>query len=82
MAAQPEVRYINAYVSGTAAPQPEKKPHRRSSAQLPRVKRQQKWLISVDMVAMGGIVVALVLAVILISGLVQLNQAKQEAQMY
>lgn len=82
MAMQPEVRYINAYVSGTCAPQPEKKSHNRTSAQLPEVKKQQKWLISIDMAALGGIAAALVLSVLLIVGLVQMNQAKQEAQMY
>ena len=82
MATQPEVRYINAYVSGTCAPQPEKKSHNRTSAQLPQVKKQQKWLISVDMAALSGIVAALMLSVLLIVGLVQMNQTQQEAQMY
>lgn len=82
MATQPEVRYINAYVSGTCATQPEKKSHNRTTAQLPEVKKQQKWLISVDMAALGGIVAALVLSVLLIVGLVSMNQAQQEARMY
>ena len=83
MAMQPVVRYINAYVSGTCAPQPEKKPENRTSAsQLPRVKKQQKWLVSVDVAALGGILATVVLSIFLIVGLVQMNQAKQEAQMY
>lgn len=81
MAMRPEVRYINAYVSGTAAPQPEKKPQRRPLAKLPPVKKvQQKPLLKVDVVAVAGIVAALVLSVMLVVGLVQLNQAKQEAK--
>ena len=80
MAMQPVVRYINDYVSGTCAPQPEKKPENRTSAsQLPPVKRQQKWLICVDMAALGGILATVVLSVFLIVGLVQMNQAQQEA---
>lgn len=82
MAMQPEVRYINAYVSGTAAPQPEKRPRKKPSAQLPKVKKQQKWLIPVDMVALGGILAAVVLSVMLIIGLVQMNQAQQEAKIF
>ncbi len=82
MAMQPEVRYINAYVSGTAACQPEKKPQKKSAVSLPKPKRQQKWLIQVDAVAVGGILAAMVLSVMLIVGLVQMNNAKEEAQMY
>ena len=82
MAMQPEVRYINAYVSGTAAPQPVKRPQKRPGGQLPTVKKQQKWLIPVDMVAVGGILAAVVLSIMLIVGLVQMNQAQQEAKMY
>lgn len=82
MAMQPEVRYINAYVSGTAAPQPEKRPQKKPPVQLPKVKKQQKWLIPVDMVALGGILAAVVLSVLLIIGLVQMSRAQQEAEMF
>lgn len=82
MAMQPEVRYINAYVSGTAAPQPQKRPQKRPAVYLPKVKKQQKWLIPVDIVAVGGILAAVVLSVMLIVGLVQMNQAQREAKMY
>lgn len=82
MAMQPEVRYINAYVSGTAVPQPEKRPQKHNSAQLPKAKKQQTWLIPVDVVALGGIVAAVVLAIMLVTGLVQMNRAQQEAAMY
>lgn len=82
MAMQPEIRYINAYVSGTAAPQPEKRPQRTSMAQLPKIKKQPRYVIPVDVVAMGGILAAMVLAVMLVVGLVQMNQAQQQAQMY
>lgn len=82
MAMQPEVRYINAYVSGTCAPQLEKKPQKRPSNELPQVKKQQKWMIPVDVVAVGGILAAIVLSVMMIVGLVQMNQAQREAKMY
>lgn len=82
MAMQPTVLYINTYVSGTCAPQPEKKSHNRTSAQLPQVKKQQKWLISLDVAALSGIVAAVVLSIMLIVGLVQMNQAQRDALMY
>ena len=82
MAMQPEVRYINAYVSGNVAVQPEKMPHKKSSARLPKARKQQKWLIHVDYVAVGGILAAFVLSIMLIVGLVQMNQAQQEAIIY
>ena len=82
MAMQPEVRYINAYVSGNVAVQPEKMPQKKSSARLPKARKQQKWLIHVDLVAVGGIMAAFVLSIMLIVGLVQMNQAQREASMF
>lgn len=82
MAMQPEVRYINAYVSGTCAPQPQKKPQKKSNVSLPKVQRRQKWLIHVDVVALAGIVAAVVLAVLLVSSVIQMTRAQHEAQAY
>ncbi|MBE6934013.1 MAG: hypothetical protein E7462_03065 [Ruminococcaceae bacterium] len=81
MANQPQVRYINAYVSGNVAYQPEKKPQRKQSAQLPKARRPKVLKIYVDVVALGGILAAAVLSVMLVVGLVQLSQAKAEEQM-
>ena len=82
MAMQTEIRYINAYVSGTAAPQPERKPQKHSMAQLPKIKKQPRYVIPVDVVALSGILAAVVLTVMLVVGLVQMNQAQQQAKMY
>lgn len=79
MAKQPDVRYINYYVSGSLAYQPEKKTRRKASAQLPKVKKQQKLMIPVDPVAVGGIVIAFVLMIAMIVSLVSWNQARREA---
>ena len=57
-------------------------PHKKSSARLPKARKQQKWLIHVDYVAVGGILAAFVLSIMLIVGLVQMNQAQQEAKIY
>ena len=80
MAMQPEIRYINAYVSGTAACQPEKKPQKKQSVRLPKAKKQQKLVIPVDMIAVGGILAAVILSVALLVGLTQMHQAQQEAR--
>ncbi len=80
MAMQPEVRYINAYVSGTAACQPEKKPQKKQSVRLPKARKQQKLVIPVDLVAVGGILAAVVLSIALLVGLTQMHQAQQEAR--
>ncbi len=79
MAMQPEVRYINAYVSGTCVPQPEKMPQKKTSARLPKAHKQQKWLIPVDVVAVAGFFTAVILGIMLIVGVVQMNRAQQEA---
>lgn len=82
MAMRTEIRYINAYVSGTAAPQTVERPRPKSNVRLPKAKKPQKRLIQVDMVSLAGIATALLLAVMLVVGLVQMNQARQEAKMY
>ena len=80
MAMHTEVRYINAYVSGTAAYQPEKKPQKKQSVRLPKVRKQQKLMIPVDMVAVCGILAAVILSIALLVGLTQMHQAQQEAR--
>ena len=79
MARQPEVRYINHYVSGTLAYQPEKKTQHKQKAQLPKVKPQQKLRICVDPLAVCGLVVAFTLMIMMLVGFVQWNQARTEA---
>ena len=72
MAFQPEVRYINQYVSGTMAYQPERKPSRKYTATLPKPRQKKQEMILVDPVAVVGIVVAIALMVTLLVGAVQL----------
>ena len=79
MAKQPEVRYINAYVSGSVAYQPERKPQKKQMVRLPKARKQKRNVIAVDAAALGGIVAAVVLAIIMIINVVQLNQAQAEA---
>ena len=78
MAIQPEVRYINQYVSGTMAYQPERKPSRKYTATLPKPRKKKQEMILVDPVAVVGIAVAVVLMVALLVGAVQLYGTLQE----
>ena len=80
MAMQPEIRYINSYVSGNVAYQPKKKPQKQQTVQLPKARRQQKFVIPVDVMAVCGIFTALVLSIMLIVGVSQMFHAQQEAQ--
>lgn len=79
MAKRPEVRYINHYVSGSLAYQPEKKSHRKAAVELPKVKKQQKLVIPVDPLAIGGIVIAFALMITMLVSVVSWNQSRNEA---
>ena len=52
-------------------------PQKQSSTRLPHAKKVQKWLIPVDMVAVGGILAAFVLSIMRVGGLVQMNGASR-----
>lgn len=80
MAMQPEIRYINSYVSGNVAYQPKKKPQKQPAVQLPKAKKQQKYVFPVDIMAVCGIFTALVLSIMLMVGVTQMFQAQQEAK--
>ncbi len=82
MAKQPEVRYINYYVSGNIAYQPEKAHINKPHTQLPAMPKQKKQLRTVDMNAVCCVVLAVVLLMALLIGAVQFVSAKEElAQM-
>ncbi|MBQ2785392.1 MAG: hypothetical protein IJF02_02700 [Oscillospiraceae bacterium] len=78
MARQPEIQYINAYVSGTMAYQLEAPARRKKQVKLPKMRRQKKTVIALDPVAIGGIVVAAAMLVLLLVGFVRLQDARAE----
>ena len=78
MARQPEIQYINAYVSGTMAYQLEAPAHKKKQVKLPQMRRQKKMVITLDPVAIGGIVVAATMLVLLLVGFVRLQDARTE----
>ena len=80
MARQPEIRYINAYVSGSNAYQMESPARKKKQVKLPKMHRQKKTVIALDPVAIGGIVVASVMLVLMLVGFVRLQDARVEVQ--
>lgn len=77
MASKPEIRYINAYVSGNIAYQIEQ-PARKKRVRLPKPRQEKKTMIAVDPIAVGSIVVAALLMVLLVVGFVRLQNARAE----
>ena len=80
MASQTDVRYINAYVSGSMAYMTQPKPVRKKIAVMPKFRIQKELVIAVDPVAIFGIVVALAMAIVLLVGFMTLNQANEDAR--
>ena len=78
MAQKTKVQYINFYTSGSAAYQYEPEIVRaKPEVKLPKPRRQKRILIKVDPVAVFGVCVAVVLLVMMISGVCQLATAWQ-----
>lgn len=80
MERQPQIQYINAYVSGNIAYQMETMPKRRQVS-LPKQKKRsgKKIVLRIDPVAIGGIAIAMVMLVLLSVGFVRLQTARAEA---
>ncbi|MBO5891390.1 MAG: hypothetical protein J6Q30_01580 [Oscillospiraceae bacterium] len=80
MASKPDIRYINRYVSGTAAPKlvPQTTPQKKPRLPKPRTRTKQELLLRIDPVAIAGIAVAMVLLVLMIVGVSRLNARQAE----
>ena len=79
MAKPHEIQYINAYVSGNIAYQMDVQPARKKRVRLPKPKAKKQMVLHVDPVAVGGILVAAVMLVLLVVGFVRLQDARAEA---
>jgi hypothetical protein len=77
MARQPDIRYINAYVSGSMAYQLERKPEKKQ-VKLPKMRRKKRMVVRTDPVAVLGIMAAAVLLVALCVGCFRLHDARAE----
>ena len=80
MASQTDVRYINAYVSGSMAYMTQPKPVRKKIAVMPKFRIEKEMVIAFDPVAVFGIVVAVAMAIVLLTGFMTLNQVNEEAR--
>ena len=80
MANYTDVRYINAYVSGSMAYMTQPKPARKKVAVMPKFRIPKELVIAIDPVAIFGIVVAVAMAIVLLTGFMTLNQANEEAR--
>lgn len=80
MANKPEVRYINHYISGTAAPKLVPQPVRQKKPRLPKPKAQEnrELLLQVDPVAIVGILVAAVMLVLMVVGVSRLYDLRAQ----
>ncbi len=79
MVKQPEVQYINAYVSGSMAYQLQTQPvSKKKKVKLPKYRRERKLAMRIDPVAVGGILVASLLMVLLVLGFFRLQNARAE----
>lgn len=77
---KPDIEYIEKYYSyGSEAKVVELKPvYRKPKTQLPKPKKEPITTVSVDPVALCGLVVAVVMLLVMISGIIQFNLACQE----
>lgn len=82
MARRTEVQYVNFYTAGSAAYKYEPVNVPKKKSQLPKMRRAKKIRVFIDPVAVAGVCMALVLLVMMITGLGQWSAAKQqEAQL-
>lgn len=82
MARRTEVQYVQFYTAGSAAYKFEPAAAPKKKAQLPKQRRAKKIRVFVDPMALIGACVAIVMLVMMFTGLSQWNEAKrQEAQL-
>lgn len=79
MARQTEVQYIRFYTEGSVArkvamPEPMK------TMRLPRVKKQRRLTLCLDPIAIASIVMALVMTILIFTGVSQLNAARAQTE--
>ena len=79
MARGPEIQYIRYYTDGSAARQPEPVvPKKRRP--LPKVKKQYKYTLYIQPMAIAGILLSAVLLVMMAVGYSELRQAQQQEE--
>ena len=78
MARRPDIEYIRYYTDGSAARQLEQKPQRKKRP-LPKVKKQPQYILYIQPMAIVGILLSAVMLIMMIVGVVKLQQTQQQA---
>lgn len=78
MARQWDVQYVNFYTAGSAAVKYEPAPIKKQTATLPKPRRKKKIRIFIDPVTVCGVLMAIFMLGMMVSGLVRLNEVRTE----
>lgn len=78
MASESDVQYIRYYTVGSAARELAPQVPQRTKA-APRPRKQKKIVLYIDPVAIVGVVTAVVMMIVMILGMVHLNQVQSQA---
>jgi hypothetical protein len=78
MARKPDIQYVRYYTDGSAARQLEVYSPRKNKTAAPRPKKQKGYVIYVDPLAVGGILLAAVMLVMMLVSSIRLVVARQE----
>lgn len=80
MAMQPDIQYVPfCYVDGSAARKVQRQPEKKATtATAPKQRRAKRKVIAVDPVAIGGIVIAMVMLVMLLAGFAEYTAVQEK----
>lgn len=80
MAMQPDIQYVPfCYVDGSAARKVQRRPVKKTAtASAPKQRRAKRKVIAVDPVAIGGIVIAVVMLVMLLAGFAEYTAMQEK----
>ena len=78
MARKPDIQYVRYYTDGSAARQLEVYSPRKNKTAAPRSRKQKGYVIYVDPLAVGGILLAAVMLVMMLVSSIRLVVARQE----
>lgn len=78
MARKPDIQYVRYYTDGSAARQLEVYSPRKNKTTAPRPRKQKGYVIYVDPLAVGGILLAAVMLVMMLVSSIRLVVARQE----
>ena len=79
MTRQPQIMYINSYISGSVAYKMDTAPVRnKKNVAAPKSRKMKKRVIAIDPVAIGGVIVSMVLVVLMLVGFAKVENARNE----